>query len=127
MERHRLLEAFRSAAVEVLSIDEDAVTEAACLGEDLGANSLDLVEVVLILEHDLGLSVADEALVNICTVADVLDVILAGQTDHKQRDRRRSNANVVVLVLDGLPLTAPVRAWATPMADRPVPEREGET
>lgn len=77
MERHEVLAAFRSAMVATVSIDESAVTESASLADDLGADSLDLVEVVVVLEGELGLSVPDDALVDVRTVADVLDVIVA--------------------------------------------------
>lgn len=77
MERHEVLAALRSALVDTVSIDESTVTESASLADDLGADSLDLVEVVLVLEGELGLSVPDDALVDVRTVADVLDVIVA--------------------------------------------------
>jgi acyl carrier protein len=87
MERHKVLAAFRSAMVDILPIDDSTVRESASLADDLGADSLDLVEAVLVLESELGLSVPDEALVNARTVADLLDVILgAGPATSRRMD-----------------------------------------
>ena len=53
---------FRKCAVEVLSVDESAVTESARFKDDLDADSLDLVELVMALEEQLDISVPEEDL-----------------------------------------------------------------
>lgn len=77
MERSDAFTALRTAAVEVLQVPEDKVTEAATFAEDLEADSLDLVELVMSLEDELGLTIEEDALADVRTVGDALDVILA--------------------------------------------------
>lgn len=75
MDRNTLFETFRDAAVEILSVDAAAVTESATFKEDLDADSLDLVELVMALEERLDISVPEESLENVKTVGDALDAI----------------------------------------------------
>lgn len=77
MEREDALKALRTAAVDVLQVSEDAVTEKASFAEDLEADSLDLVELVMTLEDELDVSIEEDALSDVRTVGDALDVILA--------------------------------------------------
>jgi acyl carrier protein len=46
---------FKKCAVEVLSVSDDQVTEDAKFGDDLDADSLDLVELVMALEEEFGI------------------------------------------------------------------------
>ena len=62
MERDEALAALREVAVEVLSVEPDAVTEEARFKEDLDADSLDLVELVMGLEERFDISVPEEDL-----------------------------------------------------------------
>jgi len=48
---------FQKVAVEVLSVSEDQVTKDAKFGDDLDADSLDLVELVMALEEEFGVEV----------------------------------------------------------------------
>jgi acyl carrier protein len=77
MEREDALKALRTAAVDVLQVSEDAVTEKASFAEDLEADSLDLVELVMTLEDELDVSIEEDALADVKTVGDALDVIMA--------------------------------------------------
>lgn len=77
MERSDALSALRTAAVDVLQVEGDKVTESASFAEDLEADSLDLVELVMTLEDELGLTIEEDALSDVRTVGDALDVILA--------------------------------------------------
>ncbi len=63
MERTEALDAIRDVAVEVLSVEPDTVTEAARFKEDLEADSLDLVELVMGLEERFDIEVPEEDLV----------------------------------------------------------------
>ena len=77
MERSDAFTALREAAVEVLSVEPDAVTEAASFADDLDADSLDLVELVMAVEDRLGVSIGEDDLGDVRTVGDAVDLILA--------------------------------------------------
>ena len=77
MERAEVLDALREVAVEVLSVDADAVTEAARFKEDLDADSLDLVELVMGLEERFDISVPEEDLEGVTTIGNAVDLVLA--------------------------------------------------
>ena len=77
MERDEALVALREVAVEVLSVEPDAVTEAARFKEDLDADSLDLVELVMGLEERFDVSIPEEDLEGVTTVALAVDLVLA--------------------------------------------------
>ena len=76
MERDVALVAIREVAVEVLSVEPDAVTEEARFKEDLDADSLDLYELVMELEDTYGVSVSEEQAAKIATVGDAVDFVL---------------------------------------------------
>lgn len=61
--------------VDTLGCDEDAVVLTASLKDDLGADSLDAVELNMALEEEFGLSIPDEALVKFVTVKDIVEYI----------------------------------------------------
>jgi acyl carrier protein len=60
---------------EQLGVSADEVTPQASFIEDLGADSLDLVELVMALEEEYGMEISDEDAEKIRTVQDVLDYI----------------------------------------------------
>ncbi len=66
---------FKKCAVEVLSVDESAVTPEAKFGDDLDADSLDLVELVMALEEEFDISVPEEELEGIETVGQAYDLV----------------------------------------------------
>jgi acyl carrier protein len=66
---------FRKCAVEVLSVEEDAVTPEAKFGDDLDADSLDLVELVMALEEEFDIAVPEEDLEGIETVQQAYDLV----------------------------------------------------
>ena len=76
MDRDEALAALREVAVEVLSVDADAVTEDARFKEDLDADSLDLVELVMALEESLDIKVEEEELEDITTVGAAVDLVV---------------------------------------------------
>jgi len=77
MERDEVLGALREVAVEVLSVEPDQVVEDARFKEDLDADSLDLVELVMGLEERFDISVPEEDLENVGTVGQAVDLVMA--------------------------------------------------
>ena len=77
MERDEALSALREVAVEVLSVDPDTVVEEARFKEDLDADSLDLVELVMGLEERFDIEVPEDDLEGVTTVGHALDLVLA--------------------------------------------------
>ena len=66
---------FQKCAVEVLSVDEAQVTPDAKFGDDLDADSLDLVELVMALEEEFGVEVPEEELEGIETVGQAYELV----------------------------------------------------
>ena len=77
MEREEALSALREVAVEVLSVDGANVQEDARFKEDLDADSLDLVELVMGLEERFDISVPEEDLEGVTRVGDAVDLVLS--------------------------------------------------
>ncbi len=65
----------KEVLVDSLSCDENAVTMDAVIIDDLGADSLDIVELSLALEEKFDITIPEEDLANIKTVADVVNYI----------------------------------------------------
>lgn len=68
---------FRACAVEVLQVPEDKVVPDARFGDDLDADSLDLVELVMALEEAFDITVEESELEGIETVGQAYDLISA--------------------------------------------------
>ena len=67
---------FQKVAVEVLSVSEDQVVREAKFGDDLDADSLDLVELIMGLEEEFGVEVPEEDLEGIETVGQAYDLVV---------------------------------------------------
>ena len=65
----------KKIVVEHLGVDEDKVTESARFVDDLGADSLDTVELVMAFEEEFGVEIPDDAAEKINTVKDAIDFI----------------------------------------------------
>ena len=61
--------------VEQLGVDEEEVTPTASFVEDLNADSLDLVELIMSLEEEFGMEISDEEAERIKTVGDAQEYI----------------------------------------------------
>ena len=75
MDDDELFARFRKCAVEVLSVSEDQVTLDARFGDDLDADSLDLVELVMALEEEFNIEVPEEELEGIETVEQAYNLV----------------------------------------------------
>ena len=67
---------FRKCAVEVLGVDAEKVTKEASFADDLDADSLDLVELVMALEEEFDVAVDEEELEGIATVGAAFDLVI---------------------------------------------------
>lgn len=65
----------KKIVVEHLGVDEDKVTENASFVDDLGADSLDTVELVMAFEEEFGCEIPDEAAEKIMTVKNAIDYV----------------------------------------------------
>ena len=70
-----MFEKVRDIIVDTLSCDADKVTMEATLADDLGADSLDAVELNMALEDNLGVAISDEELTNMKTVGDIVNYL----------------------------------------------------
>jgi acyl carrier protein len=75
VETEEIFDKVRDVIVDQLNVDEAEVTEEASFIDDLGADSLDIVELVMALEEQFGVSIPDEEAENIKTVGDAVSYI----------------------------------------------------
>jgi acyl carrier protein len=65
----------KKIVVEHLGVESDKVTEDASFIDDLGADSLDIVELVMAFEEEFGVEIPDDAAEKITTVRDAIEYI----------------------------------------------------
>lgn len=65
----------KKIVVEHLGVEADKVTDDASFFDDLGADSLDIVELVMAFEEEFGVEIPDDAADKIVTVKDATDYI----------------------------------------------------
>ena len=68
-------ERVKKVVIEHLGVDDDKVTEGASFIDDLGADSLDTVELVMAFEEEFNVEIPDDAAEKILTVKDAIDFI----------------------------------------------------
>ena len=68
-------EKVREIIAKQLSVKQETVKEESNIAEELGADSLDLVEILMALEDEFGISIPDEAIPQIKTIKDVVAFI----------------------------------------------------
>jgi acyl carrier protein len=73
--REEIQERVKEVLVEQLGIDEGQITEDASFQEDLDADSLDLVELIMELEDQFGIKISDEDAQQIQTIGQAVDYI----------------------------------------------------
>ena len=74
-----ILEKIKSIVADQLGVDEDQVTEDASFIDDLGADSLDTVELIMAFEEEFDVEIPDEDAQKIKTVKDVIEYIESKQ------------------------------------------------
>ncbi len=77
MERSEIIDAVYDACVEVLKVDKSTLTEATSFADDLDADSLALVEVVMELEEKFDLRIPEDELDGVTTIGAAADVVAA--------------------------------------------------
>ena len=70
-----MLERLKKVIVEQLGVDEYEITLDSSFVDDLGADSLDVVELIMALEEEFNVEIPDEDAEKIVTVGDALDYI----------------------------------------------------
>ena len=70
-----IAERVKSIIVEQLGVDEEEVTQEASFTDDLGADSLDIVELVMAFEEEFGIEIPDEDAEKISNVKDAITYI----------------------------------------------------
>lgn len=70
-----IFEKVREILAEQLDVEEDLITPESSIVDDLGADSLDIVDLAMSLEDEFDIEIPDEAIENIKTVGDVVRFI----------------------------------------------------
>lgn len=70
-----IFERVRKVLVEVLDVSEDEVTPEASIMDDLGADSLDVVEIIMALEEEFDVEIPDEDAEKITNVQQLVDYV----------------------------------------------------
>jgi acyl carrier protein len=75
MSKEEIMAKLKPVIAEQLGVDESEVTDTASFTEDLNADSLDLVELIMSLEEQFGLQISDEDAEKLTTVGESVDYI----------------------------------------------------
>ncbi|MDJ0601303.1 MAG: acyl carrier protein [Crocosphaera sp.] len=83
-----IFEKVKSIVVEQLEVAEDTVTPEASFANDLGADSLDTVELVMALEEEFDIEIPDEIAEKIGTVGDAVEYIDTGKVKDPEQEQK---------------------------------------
>ena len=75
MDKKQVFETVKKYILDQLTVNEDRVTETAAIVDDLGADSANLMMLVMDLEAEFNMTVEDDAISSIRTVGDIVDYI----------------------------------------------------
>ncbi len=75
MEREEIIEKVNLFLVEDLEIDEDKIYDDALLKEDMGIDSLDFLDIVVIVERNFGFKILPEEMASVKTLKEFIDYI----------------------------------------------------
>ena len=76
MTESEILEKVKKIVIDHLNVDEDKIVSSASFIEDLGADSLDQVELVMAFEEEFGIEIPDDAAEKLTTVGKAVDYIV---------------------------------------------------
>ncbi|WRS26889.1 acyl carrier protein [Oscillospiraceae bacterium MB08-C2-2] len=74
-----IFEKVRATLVDQLDVDEDAVTMESSILDDLGADSLDVVDLIMSLEEEFDTEIPDEEIEGLKTVGDIVRYLEQGE------------------------------------------------
>jgi acyl carrier protein len=77
MERAEIIEKINNFLVEEFELEEDQLKPEALLKTDLGIDSLDFVDIIVIIEKNFGFKVKAEEMANVKTLQDFYDYVIA--------------------------------------------------
>ncbi len=83
MDKDKVFQTLKEIIMEKLNVEEDQITTDARFQEDLGADSLDVVELVMAIEEAFDIEIPDEDAEKIRTVEDALNYILNKRAPEK--------------------------------------------
>ena len=70
-----MFETVQAIIAEQLKLEKEKITMESRLTEDLGADSLDAVELTMSLEQEFGIKIPDEEINNMVTIKDVIEIV----------------------------------------------------
>ena len=76
MTNEELFNSIKQMIVDQLGVDEDTITEDSSFVDDLNADSLDMVELVMAMEQEFDIEIPDDVAEKVTTVKDAIDYIM---------------------------------------------------
>ena len=82
MTNEELFNSIKQMIVDQLGVDEDTITEDSSFVDDLNADSLDMVELVMAMEQEFDIEIPDDVAEKVVTVKDAVEYAAEGHADH---------------------------------------------